>query len=762
MLRLLVSFVVSLLFLALPARAQTLEGRVTDAETGAPLAGANVFVPALQTGTATDEDGRYRLDLGRPGTYRILYRFLGFQSETYTVTLAEGVTRLDVALHPTAIETAPITVTAKAQASDILSTPQAVSVVEGAELARLRGTSAFDALEATAGVRLLRTGPGLAKPMVRGLTSQRVVVVQNGIRQEGQQWGDEHAPELDAFDVERLEVVKGPASLLYGSDALGGVVHATSGDLFEARRPLEGTVGLQAMSNTRQGAGHARLGGRQGAYAYEGTLTLRRAGNYETPDGVVPNTGLEETSAALRLGRTLAGGGHLVAAYQRFDARLALFEPEEHAGDEEPLAEPGRYDINLPYQSVEHDRLRLALEHRFDLHRFEFDAAWQQNRRKEFEEHDEEVGGKTRSLLTEAAGDPALFLRLNTVTADARFHHRPIGRMYGTFGVSGFFQKNETLAEETLIPGATTWDAAAYVTEEWLLDRLTVSAGLRYDHRRLAVEDNADLGVTAQTRTYDALSGAVGLAWQPATGLSLAFNAGRAWRAPALIELFGNGVHEGTIRFERGRADLDIEQSLSLDATVRWLTRHLYVEATGYLNHIDGYIFPRRTDAVDPESGYFIYQYDQADARLWGLELRADLHPHPLDVLHLHLSGDLARARNLDTDTWLPFTPPARVRIEAALEREAAGPFHDVELRLGPVLVARQDRVDENELPTDGYTVWNLSLGAVAEAGGVTLRPLLAVDNLFDTAYLDHLSRYRPFGVLAPGRNVRFQLGVSF
>ena len=759
---------VLLIFSALlqPVYAQAIRGRVTDAETGAPLEDAAVYLPDRQLGTVSGPDGRYRIDDLQPGTVRVVFSFLGFRNETRVVRLSGSDLTLDVALAPTAVEATPITVTARAQAADILSTPQAVSVIEGARLDARRGAAAFDALEGTAGVRLLRTGVAVAKPVIRGLTGQRVLVVQDGVRQEGQQWGEEHGPELDAFGMDRIEVLKGPASLLYGSDALGGVVQASSHDLFAYERPLAAEVGLQAMSNARFGASHLRLGGRSRGLAYEAGGTVKRSGSFDTPQQMVPNTGMEEQNFSARLG-SRSRRGSVLAAFEHLDARLGMFEPDE------PDVHAERFEIGEPYQRVHHTRAKLEGNVPLSGHRLQLVGTWQQNRRREFghhhgahegdhdDEHEDEHHEDEAPPHEDEDEGPDLYLRLTTATADARFHHRPVGRVFGTFGLSGLFQRNETLAEETLIPAARTVNGAAYVFEELVLDRLTVSGGMRLDVRRIDVDANEALGVEAQTRDYTALTGAVGSAWQPHPAISVAANAGRAWRAPVLIELFADGVHEGTIRYEQGTPSLRPEESTSLDGSLRWVNRHLYVELNGYVNWIDDYIFPRRTSDVDPESGYDVYRYDQASARIWGGELTADFHPHPLDWVHLRLSADLTRTRNLDTRMPLPFSPPPRLQAEVEVERDGVGPFDDVRLRFGPTLVARQDRVAPFETPTPGYDVWNVALSGVARFGWLRISPTIAVDNLFDTGYLAHLSRFRAYEVQEPGRNVRFQLVVA-
>ncbi len=730
--------------------AQILEGRVTDATTGAPLVGANVLVLSVQTGTTTDAEGYYQLSLLRTGRYRLLFSFVGYQPETREVVLAAAEpVRLDVALRPTSIEAPAVTITAKAQATDVLSTPQAVAVLEGDVLRLARGMRAVDALAQTPGVHLVHTGTGIAKPMIRGLTAQRVLVVQDGVRQEGQQWGDEHGVEIDAHAAERIEVVKGPASLLYGSDALGGVIQLATEGPFGYKQPVTGAITLEGASNPRMGGVHVEMGGREGSWAYAGNLTLRQAGAYNTPQGMVPNTGLKERNGMLQLGYE-KNAMRWQLAYKRYGARLGFFEPEEDEADIEPT---DRYHIGEPYQKVNHDLLQLRTLWRLGADQLELNAAWQQNRRQEFGHHHEaDEGGDAHEA-------PSLYLRLNTLTTDLRFHHRPIGPLFGTVGLSGFFQRNETLAEEALIPGARTWNGAIYVFEELVLSRLTLSGGLRWDGRRLTVEANEDLGVVAQTRTYNAFSGAFGLAWQVRPDLSLTFNVGRAWRAPTLNELFSRGVHEGTSRFEVGTPTLRPEQNLGLDGTLRWLRPHWYLELNAFINWVDHFIFPRPTGQRDPGSDLFIYQFDQAQALLWGGELLLNLGV--TEWLHLHVGGDVTYTENRETGQPLPFSPPPRLITGIEVHRERWGAAREVMLRLGPTLVADQRRVAPEEAPTEGYVLWNAALSARWPLGTWQLVTDLTLQNLLDRAYMSHLSRLRPYGVLDPGRNVQFRLTLQ-
>lgn len=731
--------------------AQTLTGRVTDAQTGEPLPGATVALPSLDRGVSADATGAYTLTMPDGRAARVVFSYVGYTSDVRVLTVGPDGLELDVALAPSIVEAPDVVVSATSRASDILSTPQSVAVVDARMLDRETGGSVFDALDEVAGVRLLKTGPAIAKPVIRGLTAQRVLVVNDGVRQEGQGWGDEHAPEIGSADVDRIEVVRGPASLIYGSDALGGVVQTTQEDLFE--RGVHGSARAATASVTQRTDGDLHLGIAQDGWGADVRAGVLRAGFVRTPTGPILNTAQDLNTLSGRIGHQIGEGSVQIEA-GTFQQEIGLFEPE--AGDSQPEEEgdelvdetPGRFAIAQPSQRVVHNRAVARLELPLGGHRLHVVSAAQQNRRREFEEGEDEA---------------ALFLRLTTLTTDARIHHAPIGPVFGTVGVSAMHQRNETLAEETLIPGGTTLNGAVYVTEEFVLPTVTLDAGVRLDVRQIDIEATPDLEVDAQTRNYTALTGAVGAAWQPRPDVSVAVNLGRAFRAPVLQELFGNGVHEGTLRFERGDPTLKPETSLALDGVVRYLTPHVFAEISGFVNAISGYITPDPTGLVDEESGFQIYDFIQADARLAGVEARIDIHPHVLHGLGLHLAGDVTQGTDLDADEPLPFVPPARLRTAVEYRAGTLGRFQDVELRAGPTFVAAQRRPElVEEVPTDAYTTWDLSASAAIPTGGVTVTPVVAIDNVFDTAYVDPLSRYRPFGVSAPGRSVRLSLRVAF
>jgi iron complex outermembrane receptor protein len=578
-------------------------------------------------------------------------------------------------------------------------------------LEQKRGQTVIQSIENSPGVTLFTTGANIVKPVIRGLTSQRVLVVSDGIRQEGQQWGDEHSPEIDALDVERIEVVRGPNSVLYGSDALGGVVNIIKPELPSAdeRAPiLGGNLLLNGFSNNRQGAGAVSAHGAKGTVGYRGSFSYRKGKDVSTPDGKLFNSGAEDIAGSGTIGAKGAWGS-LSADYSHIT--------QEEQIHEDPAEDP----TATPFERNKHDRMHLHGNFPLRKVRLEVNGGWQQNDRNEFEAEDEP--------------DPALHLLLKTATFDVKAHHLPFGKVFGTVGFSLMHQKNETKGEEHLIPGFDLLNVAGYIYEEARLKDVTLSAGLRFDTRSMDVDSNSDLGVLKQTRDYEAVSGTAGLVWHAAEPLALAVSAGRGWRAPTAFELFANGVHEGTIRFEAGDSTIEPEESFNVDLSLRYASARLQAEATVFRNRITGFIFASPTGAVDTASGFEIFQYRQSDATLIGAEFV--LKGQATHWLVLSAGADLVRGTNDRTDEPLPFMPANRLKLGARFIQSSWGSLSNLYFSLGSKIVAEQNRVEPNEAPSKGYALFDAGLGAEIPLGAQRVHLDFAVENLLDKAYRD-------------------------
>lgn len=712
----------------------TLSGVVTDTA-GNPLAQVRVTVLEAQRTTTTDLHGRYTLPGLPTGTYSVSFALVGYAPQLGRLTIDDIDVTLDVVMRPTMIELPEIQVTASPLATTSLTSPQPVSLLSSEELQANRAPSLGETISTLPGVRSLSTGTGIGKPVIRGLSSNRVLILADGQRLENQQWGDEHGPQVETAEAARIEVIRGPASVLYGSDALGGVVNVVTPPLPDAigGNPfLGGHVLASYSTNNDQPDGTLTLEGASGALGFRGSFTGRSSGDIQTPAGELFNSG----------GRTLNGSGtvgyrgsfgSVNASYTRRDERIEIHE--------DPEEEPGA----TPFQRIGGDRLHVGARLAAGASHFDVALGYERNRRREFEEAD--------------ANEVALGLLARTYSTDVRLHHVPLGRFAGVVGLSGLRNEVDKFGEETLIPENAYNNIGVYAFEQAEAGRWHFSLGARYDYRRLAVEDDEELGVETQVRTYNSVTGNAGVLYRVAEPVAVVLNVGRGYRAPTAFDLFSNGVHEGTVRFERGDPTLKNETSINTDLAVRVQINELSGEAGVFVNYIDNFIFPDPTGEFDPESGFQVFQITQGNARLAGFETAVEYHPTAL--LHLRGTADYTYGQNTSTDTPLPFIPAFRATYSARLEGGEQGWVRRPYFSAGGESHARQARLDPEDYGPPGYTLVHLGAGFVVPAGRSSVGFDLQIRNVFDKEYASFLSRYKRYALDA-GRNVIVQVSTAF
>jgi iron complex outermembrane receptor protein len=735
-------FVFAALFALAPSRsvavapdpAPTLSGTVTDTS-GAPLAQVRVTVLEAHRMTTTDLEGRYVLPGLPTGRYAVSFALVGYAPEIRQVSIADTDQTIDVVLRPTLIELPEVQVTASPVGTTALTSPQPTSLLSSEELQSNRAPSLGETISTLPGVRSLSTGSGIGKPVIRGLSSNRVLVLADGQRLENSQWGDEHGPQVEAGEAERVEVIRGPASVLYGSDALGGVVNVITPPLPDAigrSAFMDGRVLASYGTNNEQPDGTLSLEGATGALGFRGSLTGRTSSDIETPVGELFNSGGRTWNGSGTLGYR-GSFGAVSASYTHRDEKVEIHE--------DPAEDPEA----TPFQRIGEDRVHLGANLATGPSHFDIDLGYERNRRREFEEAD--------------ATDVALGLLANTYSGDLRFHHVPLGPFGGIVGVSGLRNEFEKFGEETLIPNNAYNNLGLYAFEQAELGRWNLSLGARYDYRRLSVEDDQVLGVASQERTYNSVTGNVGVLYRVAEPVAVVLNVGRGYRAPSAFDLFSNGVHEGTVRFERGDSTLKNETSINSDLALRVQTTDLTAEVGAFANYIDNFIFPNPTSEFDPESGFQIFQISQGDARLAGFEAAAQYHA--TRWLHLRGTADYTHGQNTTTDTPLPFIPAFRATYSARLEGTGKGWLQRPYLSLGGESNARQTRLDPEDFAPPGYTLVNFGGGFAMPAGRSQFAVDVQVRNVFDKEYTSFLSRYKTYA-LDMGRNVIVQVSTEF
>lgn len=712
---------------------RSLTGRVTDPG-GRPLYQARVTVLEANRTTTTDLEGHFTVSDLPSGTYGVSVSAIGYAPQVRRVTLADEDVTLEVSLKPSMVELPDLQVTAAPVATTSLTSPQPVSVLGGSDLQSSRSATLGETVSALPGVRSLSTGGGVGKPVIRGLSSNRVLVLADGERVESQQWGDEHGPQIEAGEADRIEVIRGPASVLYGSDALGGVINVVSAPLPDALGRdafLGGRAVASYSTNNDQPDGTLAVEGASGGLGFRGSFTGRTGGDVRTPAGELFNSGLWTVNGSGTVGYR-GGWGLVSATYVRRDERVEIHE--------NPAEEPDA----TPFQRIGDDRMHVSASLPVGASHLDLDVGAGRNRRREFEE--------------EGATEVALGLLSRTYSADIRLHHAPVGRMAGIVGISGLRNSFEKFGEETLVPDNAYNNLGVYAFEQAELGRWNLSLGARYDYRRLTVQDDAELGVTAQRRSYNSVTGNLGALYRVAEPVALVFNLGRGYRAPTAFDLFSNGVHEGTVRFERGDPTLKNETSVNADVAVRVQTSELSAELGGFANYIDNFIFPDPTGELDPESGLQIFDLTQGNARLTGFE--AAVEYHATEWLHLRGTADYTRGQNRSTDSPLPFIPPFRATYSVKLEGGDQGRFQHPYLSIGGESNTRQTKLDPEDFAPAGYTLVNVGAGLVLPLGARAMALDLQLRNAFDQRYASFLSRYKTYAFDA-GRNFVVRLSAE-
>ncbi|MFI5348621.1 MAG: TonB-dependent receptor [Elusimicrobiota bacterium] len=745
----------AMLTIAAAARAATIKGSLTD-DAGKPLAGVKVTIPALQKGAATGTDGFFSLDVPN-GSYDVQFRAADYGTETRRVAVTDSGASLAVKLRQTPIEIAPITITAKPQASSTLTTPTSVDVVEGRQLDRKRGQNVMDTIKNEPGVDVLTTGATLSRPVVEGLSEQNVVMIEDGVRHEVQPWGIEHAPEIDSLSTSRIEVLRGPASLLYGSDALGGVISVFKPDLPSTALgdgPLSGRI-LSTYDSMNKSVGTGFVAqGAQGDWGYRADMSQRESGNEYTPQGVINNTGAHELSGDGTIG-VKKGWGALSFDYGHFTKYVELQEAADGSDSE--------------FQKLDHDKASVKATVLTAPFRYDIAAGFDRANRREY-------SGIARDG-SNPFGDasPVVNWIQNNYFLDFKAHHAPLGPLEGTIGLTGWVRDQTSSGPQPLIPSFGENTIGEFIFEELPVGPVSFSAGLRADQTTFNIQQTATdiLGtnvVPKQTLNYSAVTGALGGIWHITEPLSFAVNVGRGYRNPIPFELFAYGVHEGTGRFEVGNPGLKAETSINTDASIRYASSRAHGELMAYHNTIDNFIYSAPASAAvaaavpagDNPDGDPIFQQTQGRAVIEGASLSGDVAA--TDILLLNGGLDVTRGRNTAINQPLPIIPADRIRFGAELHDKSLGPILSPYLGANVKYVYQQTRTAQ-DFPSDpvySYALMGLSVGGAFNAVGNRLTVDAGVDNLMNVGYQDVLNVYRAFGIEMPGRNYFMKVSIPF
>jgi iron complex outermembrane recepter protein len=740
----------------------TFRGSVSHGITGEPLAGATVFIPELKIGTSSNKDGQFVLANLPAQKFLLQVRFIGYQVLIHEFDLNK-VMEFNFKLYPSVLEGKEIVITGSPITTPLDQTSISIVSMEQPGLTSPASANIIDALAHTPGISQITSGGAISKPVIRGLSHNRIVVLNEGIRQEGQQWGDEHGIEIDRFTPQKVEIIKGPASLFYGSDALGGVINFLEPAPVDVNT-LKATATSQFSTHDVKSSNSVMLAGNKGGVFGRIRASYINAGPYSNPLFKVANTGFSETNLSSSFGINRKWGySHL--NFSRYNARIGIYDDERTAthrlGPDQAFHESEHGDSRspgLPLQDVIHNKISSNNRIILGKTRLSFSTGIQSNSRKEF---------------TSSLNIPSVAMDLNSATADIKIYLPVVNKWESVIGIGSMFQNNQNKGLHYLIPDYDLVDFGSFVFGKRTEGKTTTSLGLRIDNRsiksnQLLLDSTGAVSVSGSDtvfhsidKVYNAFSGAIGFVYKMTHAITLKTNIGKGFRAPGISELSANGVHEGTFRYEKGNTALKPETGFMAELNLSAELKRITVELSGFSNHIRKYIYQRNLNSeltVVGSDTMPLYRFIQGNGMLNGFELSFDWHI--IENVHFENAVSYVKGQNTSTNTPLPFMPPFLMHNEVGFEIQ----FIKSKIVKNPHVEISfdnhfgQKRIDEFETVSAPYSLLNAELDLEIWIGKQKVEVSMGAANLFNTVYTDHLSRLKYQGVPNRGRSFTFGL----
>jgi iron complex outermembrane receptor protein len=768
---------------------QQCDGQITGfvkSEAGRALPGASVKILSIDKTVVTDERGSFSFTGLCHGIFEIEISYVGYSNQNLVVEDFAQELIVTLQLEQTVLQD----VTIEGEQSQ-KSLSQTSSVLLKEDLGALHGKALGESLKEIPGVNALQTGPAIFKPVIHGLHSQRILILMNGIRLEGQQWGVEHAPEVDPYIASQIEVVKGSETVRYGADAIGGVIIINPPPLHQTQK-LGGEFNLGFISNNRMGVFSAMLEGTLKPWkhwSWRLQSSAKKGGDFHTPDYNLSNTGLEEINFSGALG--FQHDHHGIELYvSSFNTSIGILRAA-HTGNLNDLQQSIEsekpwyirdftYDINNPRQKINHHLIKIkAYEQVKSFGRINILYGGQYNQRKEFDIRRGDRSSK-----------PALSLGLISNVLDVSLDHEK-GNHSGSFGVNGTLKYNKNDTDETgiapLIPDYNQMSMGVFLSEKWNLNKWTWEAGGRYDHQYLLVKTFQQNVLLKPDFKFHYISGTIGTTYRWNANWRVIANAGFSSRPPHVSELYSEGLHHGSASIEEGlmrpngevlteQDEIIKEMSKKIIATLQHNSERASLDFSVYYNDIDNYIYLRPYETRLTIRGYFpVFRYNQNNAILTGsdLSLKYELSKR----FNYNLKASYIYAKDKDNEEVLPFIPPAQIENGLTI-KFGSKKVENLFLTINLPYTFQQTRAPRVVFPQDvpndlgseifdfapapnGYLLLNASVGFKIPVHKHLLSLNFAVENLLNETYRNYMNRLRYYSDEV-GRNFTVRLSYDF
>ena len=694
-----------------------------------------ITIPELQKEILSDSDGNYILNNLPNGNFKIIFSYFGYENQLVSVALKQNETVLNIVLFASTNHIDEIIVSTafnKLQSENVMK----VEHKSVKELQQKGVSTLIEGLATIPGVSQISTGTSIGKPVIRGLSGNRVLIYTQGVRLENQQFGEEHGLGLNDAGIESVEVIKGPASLLYGSDALGGVLYFNP-EKFAKTNDFETNFSHKLFSNTL--GSNTSLGLKSSSENWK--FLIRGSYNshmdYKIPNGnQVINSRYNETD--FKSGLNYSNSKFSSVLRYNFN-QLNLGLPQKE-GTQISSRKPA-----YPRQGV--DNHIVSWHNNFFLKKSKIEANFGYifNDRKEFEDNP----------------NPILQMDLETFNYDLKYYLPKSGKLETIFGIQGMSQTNKNSGQELLIPDAKTNDVGVLATSNYQWQSNIIQAGIRFDNRKINTNTNGIIGEEGYfesiNKKFNSFNASLGYKTKLFQNLSFRLNIASGFRAPNLAELTSNGVHEGSNRYEIGNQNLKSEQNIQTDLNIEYGNSHVELFANGFYNHINNYIFiTPNGNSID---GNDVYDYVQANAKLYGGETGIHFHPHPLDWLHITTSFETVIGQQ-DNNEYLPLIPANKLNGNIRTDIKIKNWLKSGYASLNMEHFFAQNEISQFETKTMDYSLINIGFGGTIHLDKVVFDVNLNGNNLLNRNYISHLSRLKSDKIPNIGRNI--VLGFNF
>lgn len=740
----------------------TLSGRVIDHHDRTPLEFAEVFIPELKKGGLTDSLGYYKITGICNGNYTLVCKHLGCEDVKLPITV-NGNTVQNFYPEHHLHELGLVAVVEDKQ--PIKNTQVSYSLTQR-ELEQKMGQSLGKLLEAVPGVTVLQTGSGISKPVINGLHSNRILILNNGIRQEGQQWGSEHAPEIDPFIGTNITVVKGANAVKYGSDAIAGVILVEPSKLPDNER-ISGELNAVSATNGRSGiiSGMVEQNFKKlTSLSWRLQGTVKKVGTMHTPRYYLSNSAVEEYNFSATAGWNKKNYG-VEVFYSQFNTNIGILSAA-HIGNvtdlldaiarTEPITKGQfTYEVNRPYQHIEHELFKAKVYvFTGNAGKLNITYARQYNLRNEYDK-DLPLNDSLAGLNT-----PELQFEITSNSVDLNWEHKTVKRISGTIGVNGLTQGN-TYEGRYFVPNYSNRTGGIYWVERWTKNKLQLELGTRYDYRLLQVFKYHNNALIRPVHTFENVTGTFGAIYKFSDKLSSTINIGSAWRAPAVNELYSDGIHHGTATYEVGNKALIPEKAINTIVGVSYKKHEKFsVELSAHYNSIRNFIYlqPVLTPTVTIHGAFPTFEYKQVNALLTGADVQVNYYIVP--QLLVTCKTSLLRAYNKTINDFLIQMPADRGEANLTYNFKSLNNVKDSYLSVSGLYVNKQFRVPANAdyaLPPEAYFLLGIETGTSFVINKQAFIVGLGVSNLLNTSYRDYMNKFRYY-TDEVGRNITLRL----